>query len=84
MQTNTLRDIPRYVIGHNTTPMHQLAHCNPISPSTFNEEPLIDASLGFYMLPMDFLSKHIDEDHYIEVALTILLMYSCQLYKAMY
>ena len=84
MQTNNLRDIPKYVMGHSTAPIHQMAHYNPINPSTSNDEPLIDASLGFYMLPMTFLSKHIDEDHFIEVASAIILMYSCKLYKAMY
>jgi len=75
MQTNNLRNIPKYVMGHRIAPMHQMAQCNPINPSTFNDEPLIDASLGFYMLSNAFLSKHRHEVHYLEVASIVPLMY---------
>lgn len=75
MQTNTLRDIPKYLMGHSTAHMHQMAHCNLVNPSTFNDEPLVDASLGFYMLSNAFLSKHRDEVHYLEVASIVPLMH---------
>ena len=75
MRTNNLRDIPKYVMGYNTAPMHQMAHFNPVNPSTFNYEPLIDASLGFYMLSNAFLSKQRDEVHYLEVDSIVPLMY---------